>query len=549
MWNNTATGNGAGNWSTASNWSPAAVPTSASNAQISNGGEAIVTTTIAASRIEVGKNNGIGTLTSTTAGIEIIIDSDFDIGEIGGDFATGPVTATGNGTVNISNAARLLIGDSGAGDLDLGQTNATSGAQANGIGSLSLTSVALVDIIDDADVGQAGGTATAIANGEFNANAVDMLNIGADFDIGQSGGTGESSATGISSITNSNVVVGSDIDVGRTTGSSIGNSGDGTLLLTDSTLSTGFADNLTPGSINIGDSGATTGQLANSLGSITITRSSIDVADRINIGGLTGGSANSQNSSNGTLHLVDSMASTDKLNIASITLGTQGTATGLLQIDSSLIDIDGALTMGDGGSLKFGLAGDTRSDGSGSAGQYGAILADSAVLSGDLAVHLLDGFEPTAGNQFDLLTTTNLLSGSLLLDSLPALNSGLDWSLSQTSNLLRLEVIQTAVNADFDSDSDVDGVDFLTWQRNAGLNSGANLSQGDADGDGDVDEFDLAAWKSQFGVPLALSQTNASSVPEPTSASLATLLAAVLAFCVRSKHVRSSPFGGRSTEP
>ena len=41
--------------------------------------------------------------------------------------------------------------------------------------------------------------------------------------------------------------------------------------------------------------------------------------------------------------------------------------------------------------------------------------------------------------------------------------------------------------ADFDDDSDVDGIDFLTWQRNFGRQSSATFAQGDANDDGKVD--------------------------------------------------------------
>jgi hypothetical protein len=53
--------------------------------------------------------------------------------------------------------------------------------------------------------------------------------------------------------------------------------------------------------------------------------------------------------------------------------------------------------------------------------------------------------------------------------------------------------------ADFDQDGDVDGGDFLRWQRNVGRTSGATQAQGSADGDGDVDRFDLDEWQQDFG--------------------------------------------------
>jgi len=77
----------------------------------------------------------------------------------------------------------------------------------------------------------------------------------------------------------------------------------------------------------------------------------------------------------------------------------------------------------------------------------------------------------------------------------------------------------------FDDDAlpagDVDGTDFLIWQRNVGL-PGALPSQGDADADMDVDGFDLDRWKSNFGrtqslTNARLSQTVPASVGETYS--------------------------------
>lgn len=54
-------------------------------------------------------------------------------------------------------------------------------------------------------------------------------------------------------------------------------------------------------------------------------------------------------------------------------------------------------------------------------------------------------------------------------------------------------------NADFNSDTTVDGFDFLTWQRGSGTTSGATLDQGDANGDGAIGVADLAIWETQYG--------------------------------------------------
>ena len=55
-------------------------------------------------------------------------------------------------------------------------------------------------------------------------------------------------------------------------------------------------------------------------------------------------------------------------------------------------------------------------------------------------------------------------------------------------------------SADFDGDGDVDGADFLTWQRGFGTPDPDALKvDGDSDNDLDVDATDLAIWEGQFG--------------------------------------------------
>jgi hypothetical protein len=86
-------------------------------------------------------------------------------------------------------------------------------------------------------------------------------------------------------------------------------------------------------------------------------------------------------------------------------------------------------------------------------------------------------------------------------------------------------------SADFDEDDDVDGADFLIWQRGVGTESGATLSDGNSNAgvDGDVDGDDLAAWQGQFG-PLEIAPA-AFAVPEPTAVCLTIL--SLTAYLVR----------------
>jgi hypothetical protein len=86
---------------------------------------------------------------------------------------------------------------------------------------------------------------------------------------------------------------------------------------------------------------------------------------------------------------------------------------------------------------------------------------------------------------------------------------------------IKLEYVDVAtptVNADFDGDGDVDGRDFLIWQRTGLIDDGtATQPDGDANGDGFVNTVDLEAWGNAYNNGAL---AGISAVPEPTSAAL-----------------------------
>ena len=62
--------------------------------------------------------------------------------------------------------------------------------------------------------------------------------------------------------------------------------------------------------------------------------------------------------------------------------------------------------------------------------------------------------------------------------------------------------VRKTFSADFDQDLDIDGADFLAWQRGFGTAApDATRLDGDADNDGDSDGADLIRWQDQFGQP------------------------------------------------
>ena len=137
-------------------------------------------------------------------------------------------------------------------------------------------------------------------------------------------------------------------------------------------------------------------------------------------------------------------------------------------------------------------------------------------LGGELSVTLIDGLTLTGGETFDILDFGSV-SGAFDSIHLPTLPVGLFWDTSILDFTGQL-IVASGIQGDFDSDSDVDGQDYLLWQRGFGMTSGATSSDGDADLDGDVDHIDLALWRVNYGTSLV---SVGSAVPEPGSVWLA----------------------------
>jgi hypothetical protein len=69
------------------------------------------------------------------------------------------------------------------------------------------------------------------------------------------------------------------------------------------------------------------------------------------------------------------------------------------------------------------------------------------------------------------------------------------------------------VPGDFDSDNDVDGIDFGLWQAGYPTASGAVLGDGDGDADGDVDGVDFGIWQANYPTNVG----GAAIIPEPAT--------------------------------
>jgi hypothetical protein len=139
-------------------------------------------------------------------------------------------------------------------------------------------------------------------------------------------------------------------------------------------------------------------------------------------------------------------------------------------------------------------------------------IEGTASLAGTLKVTLAVGATtPQEGDVFDLLNFASASGGFNTFD-LPALAQGLVWNTSELLTAGAISVV-AALPGDFDFDGDVDGRDFLAWQR-------------------DPNVGDLADWQVNFG---AGSFAAAMAVPEP--ASLVVILTAAMFMCAKRARV------------
>ncbi|MEM8864540.1 MAG: autotransporter-associated beta strand repeat-containing protein [Planctomycetota bacterium] len=142
----------------------------------------------------------------------------------------------------------------------------------------------------------------------------------------------------------------------------------------------------------------------------------------------------------------------------------------------------------------------------------GAGVAD---LGGELKVTLLDGFTPSSGESFEILTATNVVD-TFVTEILPALGGGLGLELVYSPTAVSLVVV--GIEGDYNGDGVVDAADYTVWRDSLGM-IGVGLAA-DGDQDGEIDLDDYSVWVTKFG--QVASAAVSVSPPEPASLLLST---------------------------
>ncbi len=141
-------------------------------------------------------------------------------------------------------------------------------------------------------------------------------------------------------------------------------------------------------------------------------------------------------------------------------------------------------------------------------------VSGSINLGGSLSVYLSGGFQPDAGDSFDILNFTTL-SGNFTAINLPSLNAGLSWD---TSNLLidgTLLVASSALAGDLNNDGfvGIDDLNIILGNWNQSVPPSDPLADPSGDGFVGIDDLNevLSNWNA--GTPP---QQPGAHIPEPT---------------------------------
>ncbi|MBA4106252.1 MAG: hypothetical protein C0485_10880 [Pirellula sp.] len=457
--------------------------------RIRNGGSFITPSYFDLGAATLDMNNGFLTV-GTTGGT---------ISDWGGGGATTTATLANNAVATYNSGLRMGVLGSG------GTTNATisGGARLVSNGSFSAGGLAASNVTLDVTGGrvESDGTILLERGTTTTVSAAGVIE-GQNITLGSSGGTASTTVTGVNSLLKSR----GTLTAGRAGTStlvisagaeaeSLGATVIGELAGAAATLVVAGSGSKLDVGTTLTVAGGGAGTLAVTSGGFVAVTGGVTIGSGGSIGMSDGGSleinAGQSIANAGNLTLFSgSQLRADVMNSGLLLLENASTTRDVTLLANSQMRAEnstvGSLAQQPTADLEFRLGSLSNFDNFGVTG--------AASLNGNIVVTLLGGFAPSLGDQFQLLTASSITGAPTFDFTAAPLGSGLSWLTIQLPTSLTLAVVPSSAPGDFDQDGDVDGQDFLVWQRNTAVGN-------------------LADWQNNFGAGSLTAASTA--VPEP----------------------------------
>lgn len=147
-----------------------------------------------------------------------------------------------------------------------------------------------------------------------------------------------------------------------------------------------------------------------------------------------------------------------------------------------------------------------------------ALTGGATIDGGTLALSLINGFMPSLGNSFEILTATGgvMKNVDFTIDATNApAPDGTAWQVNYGLDSVLLSLVEAGLPGDFNLDMVVDAADYVVWRKDPGSHGGPA-------------GYDL--WRANFGNPSGSGSglSDGGSVPEPAAGLLLVLAAGSL---------------------
>ena len=196
------------------------------------------------------------------------------------------------------------------------------------------------------------------------------------------------------------------------------------------------------------------------------------------------------------------------------------------------LTVDGNYNQGSGGTLAIEIGGTQP----GVEHDVLNVLGDAS-LAGTLSVSLIDGFTPSGGNTFKVLTASGeLTDAGLTLGGSAA--ASFTVSVDTTNDWIMLMTAGAGLAGDYSGNGVVDAADYTIFRDNLGGDSA--VLGGNGSGAATVVQADYDLWKQNFG---SSGTGSSAAVPEPTAVLLVLFgLSWVLLLKLRSRQTNFNRF-------